>query len=316
MPLPSTFTCYADIAALRAETPGAPFADLLAQGGDTTLSGPVAVGATALPVVSSAYVTAGAPVYVLDGATSEIAYADATTPAPDGTHITLQAPGLQFIHSAGVSVSAGGTRGALADLLRLASLTLENYCQQGTPGDRGFIAKARTERNRMPTTRAMLDSWGSIMCRPRSFPVQSVSALAIEYAPGSAIALDTTMIEMSADGQEVRVPYAAMAAGQRLAPQFYDVTPVGRGSQAWLVLSYTAGFTWAAFPYDIIHATCLAAMELMGYRMNPTGAALVRQGDSMIEQRLRGSGGKESSADGLFLTEAKLLMQPYRARFI
>jgi hypothetical protein len=81
-------------------------------------------------------------------------------------------------------------------------------------------------------------------------------------------------------------------------------------------LTYTAGYAQAAMPQDIQYAAALATQEWLGYAQNPTGAAQLRQGGVEIMQRLKGSGGKESSVDSILLSQAKVILLPYQRRAV
>src|SRR5947209_5373601 len=100
-------SAYLDVPGyLRAAT-GQETASLL--GLNTTLggSGTIAAGTTALPVAASSGWAAGS-LWILDGPYSEVAQ---VTGAPDGTHLTLAAPGTAFAHAAGISASQAGASG-------------------------------------------------------------------------------------------------------------------------------------------------------------------------------------------------------------
>lgn len=308
------FNAYTDIQSLRlARAPALDYQSYL--GASTVLSAPTTVGGTTLTVTSSAGVDAGQMVFILDGAQSEIVFSDPTAPTPSETSITIQAPGCQFIHAPMTDVSTAGPSGALALTIRQASAYLENYCQQGTIGDRGLLTKTRTERLRMPTTRAMIDPSYALSVRPRSLPIQSVSALSIEYAPGAAFTLDPSQIEMDSTARSFRVPVMTPLGGGPISAQLIDFAPVGRGDQAWCVLTYVAGVSWTTMPWDLQMACEFIAQEFLAYAENPTGAAMLREGGVQVMQRLRGSGGKESSIDSLIMSQAKTLLEAYRNQF-
>jgi hypothetical protein len=107
-----------------------------ALGGSSTLT----AGATSLLVASSTG-WASAPAWLLDGPYSETCQ---VTTAPDGTHLTLAAPGTRFAHAPGVSVSQAGTSGSLAEAILRASAWIEGYCGQGSGAtDRSLFAVPR-----------------------------------------------------------------------------------------------------------------------------------------------------------------------------
>ena len=295
---------YIDVPAyLRAAT-NQETASLL--GLNTTLgAGGAAAGATSLPVAASAGWAAG-PLWLLDGPYSEMAQ---VTGSVDGTHVTLAAPGTQFAHVAGVSASQAGTGGALAEVLLRASAWIENYCQQGTSGtDRSLYAVSRSERWGMPGIRANLDRDGVLVVRPGHFPVQSVTALAIELGQGQTLSIDTTQLELPSGGRLIEAPYLLFTApnpGQVLGCPGAGLSRVRR---QWVTLTYTGGLTPGALPYDVRQACIWVASELLAERRNPTGAAAVRQGKFELQARLRG----DVSPDSLLLAQAKAALEPYR----
>lgn len=231
-------SAYIDIAAyLRAPT-NQETASLL--GLNTTLTtGPI-VGATSL-VVGSSTAWAVGPAWILDGPTSEVVQ---ITGSVDGTHVTLAAPGVAFAHSAGVSISQAGSRGALAEVILRASAWIENYCQQGTPqgaagGDRSLFALARTERFGMPTMRAYIDNQSVVTVMPGHFPVQSVSSLTIELGQGTTLGLDTTQSEVQTSGRLVEIPYLLQTTPQVGQQLLLETRGLSRSRRQWAVIAYT-----------------------------------------------------------------------------
>src|SRR5487761_1932004 len=311
--------CYVDVAGFLASNPVVPTAGLL--GGNTRLSAAATVGATSLSVTSSSGFTASQLVYILDGPNAELVFAAATNPTPNGTTLVIAAntaggTGCQFAHNAGVSVSSGGAQGDLGDTLLAASAWAENYCNVGSPSDRGFFAVTRSEVLPMPSSRAFIDRAYGLTLRPSWFPVSAVTSVSIETAPGvSVYAYAPTQSEIETQGQRVTfphlVPLSVPAPGYPTLNGWY----VSRAQPMWARITYTAGFPQAALPYDLMRAVALIAREQVSYLMNPTGAAMIRQEQTQIMQRLRGSGNKESSADGIFLTQAKALLAPYKSLF-
>ncbi|MBF6588938.1 MAG: hypothetical protein IVW57_00220 [Ktedonobacterales bacterium] len=320
----ATLNCYLDVPGFLASQPALPLAGLL--GGNSTLSQACAAGATSLTVVSAGG-AAGTPgfqpgtaCYLLDGPWSEVVQITAVNTTAGvltlGANLTAGGgtTGAFYAHATGVSVSSGGTLGALGDTLLAASSWAEEYCQQGSPQDRGLFATVRTEKLIMPSTRAYIDRGYGLVLRPHWYPVTALSAVAIEYAPGAASTTFTpTMAEFDTSGMLIKVPRLAPVTGGY--PSLGGFAIYNRGADAWASITYTAGFAPDAVPWRFRRAVSFAARELLAYAQNPTGAALVRQGDVQIMARLRGSGGKESSADTVFLTQAKAFLEPYRAFF-
>lgn len=313
--------CYVDVPGFLASNPVLPEVNGLL-GGNTRLAQSAAVGATSLTVTSSAKFTASQIVYVLDGPNSELVFADATNPAPNSTTLVIAAntdggTGFQFQHNAGVSLSSGGANGDLGALLLAASVWAENYCAAGSPSDRGFFQATRTEVLPLPSTRAYIDRAYGLTLRPSWFPVTALTSVSLETAPGvSVYGYDPTQAEFETNGQRITIPQLTPLAVPSPGYPTLNGWFVSRAAAQWARLTYTAGFAQSALPYDLTWAVALIARELVSYALNPTGAALVRQGDVQIMQRLRGSGNRESSSDGVFMGQAKALLTPYKALYV
>ena len=271
---------------------------------NTILTADIAAGAVTLPVAESAGWATGA-VWLLDGPWSELAQ---VTAAPDGSTLTLAAPGAGFAHGAGVSVSQAGPVGALAETILRASAWIENYCRQGTPGDRSLFALPRTERWRLSGSRAWLEPDGTLAVRPGHFPAQAVTAISVETAPGAALALDASRVELASDGRLIELPAASLGG----MPGVGAAPGLSRGGRGWLSLTYTGGAAPpGAVPYDLRQACVWVVSDLLGQRRNPTGAAAVRMGGFELQARPR----TDPSGDSLLLIQAKAALQPYRVEW-
>jgi hypothetical protein len=300
-------SAYLDVPAYLRATTGQETASLL--GLNTTVggSGSVPAGTTALTVASSTGWAAG-PLWLLDGPYSEVAQVVA---APDGTHLTLAAPGTQFAHAPGVSASQSGTAGALAEMLLRASGWIEGYCQQGASGgDRSLYAVSRTERWSMPSARAALDRDGVLLLRPGQFPVQSLSTLTVELGQGQTLTLDVSQVELPVSGRLVEIPYLLAnpaSPGQQL---LLETAGLSRSRRQWVTVTYLGGITPGAVPYDVQQACVWVTSDLLAQRRNPAGAAAVRQGKFELQARLRG----DETGDSILLLHAKAALEPYRVR--
>ncbi len=272
----------------------------------TTIGGSstVAAGTTSLPVASSTGWASG-PLWLLDGPSSEVCQVIASA---DGTHVTLAAPGTQFDHVPGVSASQGGASGALAETILRASAWIENYCRQGSGAtDRSLFAIPRSERWGMPSLRAYLDRDGVLVIRPGHFPIQSIASVAVELGQGQSVTLDATQAELPSSGRLIELPHrlwSTPSPGQLLVLE----NGLSRGRRQWVTLTYTAGLTPSAVPYDIQLACVWVTSELLAERRNPTGAASMRQGKFQLDARLRG----DTSGDSILLLQAKHALDPYR----
>ncbi len=297
---------YIDVPAYLRATTNQETASLL--GLNTTLgSGGATAGATSLPVAASAGWAAG-PLWLLDGPYSEVV---PVTSSAYGTHVTLAAPGTLFAHAGGIAASQAGTAGALAELILRASAWIEGYCAHGSLAtDRSLFAVARSERWGMPGIRAALDRDGVLVVRPGHWPVQSVSALAIDLGDGQTLTLDATQVELASGGRLIELPYLLSTVpgpGQVLV---LETAGLSRTRRQWATLTYTGGISIGAVPYDVQQACVWVTSELLAERRNPTGAAVMRLGKYEIQARLRG----DETGDSLLLMQAKAALAPYRER--
>jgi hypothetical protein len=300
------FSAYLDVPGYLRSAANQETASLLGLS-TTTAGGSQAAGTTTLAVTSSSGWVAG-PAWMLDGPNGEVVQ---VTAAPDGTHLTLAAPGTSLAHAGGVSVSQAGAAGALAELILRASAWMENYCRQGTSGgDRSLYAFSRTERWTMPSTRAHLDRDGVLVVRPGHFPIQSVSALSVELGQGQSLAFDISQLELPSDGRLVELPYllaASPSVGQQL---LLETRGLSRARRQWAVLTYVGGFNANVVPYEVQQACAWVVSDLLGYRQNPAGAAEVRLGKKEVVARLRG----DLSGDSILLLQAKAALEAYKER--
>ena len=299
-------SAYLDVPAFQRAPHGQEIASLL--GMNTTLGGSSSqpVGTTSLVVTASTGWAAG-PAWLLDGPISEIV---TVTGSADGTHVTLAAPGTAFAHNAGVSISQAGTAGSLAEVILRASSWIENYCHQGAAGgDRSLFALARTERWAMPSMRAQIDRDNVIVVMPGHWPVQSVTALSVEFGQGQTLALDVSQVEQQVTGRLVEVPYLLLGGptvGQQL---MLETRGLSRSQRQWAVLTYTGGITAGNVPWDIQQAAVYITSELLSQRINPTGAAEFDLGKAKTTQRQRG----DLVGDSILLLRAHDLLEYYRA---
>ncbi|MFI5271598.1 MAG: hypothetical protein ACHQ4H_01025 [Ktedonobacterales bacterium] len=275
---------------------------------NTTLSGAgVAADATTLTVAASTGWSAAA-LWLLDGPYSETVQ---VTGAADGTHLTLAAPGTRFAHAAGISASQAGTTGALAESILRASAWIEGYCSQGTlASDRSLFAVTRSERWSMPGTRAALDRDGVLVIRPGHWPVQAVTAVAVDLGGGQTLSFDATQAELASGGRLIEVPYllsVAPAPGQVLV---IESAGLSRARRQWATLTYSGGLSLGAVPYDVQQACIWLTSELLAERRNPYGAATVRQGKFELQARLRG----DPSGDSILVIQAKAALEPFHER--
>jgi hypothetical protein len=299
-----SLSAYIDVPYFLRSPTGVETASLL--GLNTTLAGTNNAAATTVQVASSTSWAAGLA-WVLDGPTSEVV---TITGSADGTHVTIAAPGLAYAHNAGVSLSQAGSSGqSLAEVILRASAWCDNYCQQGASGsDRTLWALSRVERWGMPSTRAYISRDNVITVRPGHFPVQSVSALTVEFGQGQSVSLDTTSLELMAPARLVEIPYLLLGGptvGQQL---LLETKGLSRAQREWAVLTYTAGITVGAVPWDIQQAVVWVVSDMLSWRLNPTGASEVQMGKRRVVQRQRG----DLVGDSLLLLRAHDVLDAYR----
>lgn len=302
----ATFSAYLDVPAYLRSAANQETASLLGLNTSTTGASQPA-GTTSLAVTSATGWAAG-PAWLLDGPASEMVQ---VTGSPDGTHLTLAAPGTAAAHGAGVSISQGGTAGALAESILRASAWIEGYCRQGSAaGDRSLYAASRTERWSMPTSRAYLDRDGVLVVRPGHFPITSVSALSVEFGQGQSLSFDTSQVELASGGRLAQLPYllgASPTPGQQLLLETHGLS---RARRQWAVITYQGGLPAGALPYDVALACAWVVSDLLAERQNPSGAAEVRLGKKALVAHQRG----DPSADSLLLRRAKDALEAYKER--
>ena len=160
----------------------------------------------------------------------------------------------------------------------------------------------------MPSARAALDRDGVLVIRPGHFPVQSLAAVAVELGQGQSISFDPTQAELPSAGRLIEIPYllgGALTPGQVL---LLETSGLSRSRRQWATLTYTAGLTPGAVPYDVQLACVWITSEQLAERRNPAGAASIRQGKYQLDARLRG----DTSGDSILLLQAKHALAPYR----
>ena len=306
-------SAYIDIAGYQQAPHGQETASLLGLSTTTGGGSNQPAGTTSLVVASAsgnASWTAG-PAWILDGPTSEIV---TVTGSADGTHLSLAAPGTAFAHAPGVSVSQAGSAGCLAATILRACGWIENYCQQGasagSAGDRSLYALSRSERWGMPSMRAYLDRDRVLAIMPGHFPVQSVSAVAVEFGQGQSLTLDAAQCELQSSGRLVELPYLLQSGVTLGAQLFLDTRGLSRSLRQWATITYVGGpCASGAVPYDIEQAAVWMTSDLLSQRQNPTGAAEQSLGKRRLVQRQRG----DAVGDSILLLRAHDALEPYRA---
>src|SRR6266851_459107 len=214
-------------------------------------------------------------VTIFDGPNSEVVIVAATASA-GASSFTIQSPGLQFQHAAGIPMCGNGVLGSLADQIVDASAWLEaDFTYQPL-----FQATYTGEILPLPSMQASIDNQNMLVFRPKHFPVTAVSAISIAAIQGQGMVLDATQAFIDANQQYVRVPVlnATGPASQVYFPQ----QPFNRRMQQWLTITYTAGYTQAQLPPDIRDVAVLLTSVILSRRQNPTGADQLDFADKKI----------------------------------
>jgi hypothetical protein len=140
--------------------------------------------------------------------------------------------------------------------------------------------------------------------------VASVASLTVQMGAQSADTIDLTYLWNPTDGRTVRIPWA-QRAGTPPNLSVFPFIPYPRNLGFLATLTYVggpcAGTTLDSVPFPIREATYLIVMDRLGFRKNPTGAAMVRLGDSMLETRLRG----DTSGKSILRLQAEDYLGPY-----
>lgn len=246
------------------------------------------------------------PVYVFDGPNSEVLAVGAAGAVQGATSIPLQSA-TQFAHAAGTPYCTDGTAGSLGQQIFVASRWIEDdICHQAL-WSTAYTGEILT----MPTMRASIDNQRNLHFRPRHFPVTALTSISIETNTQAVITLVPTSAIIDSDQQTVDIPMlAATSSGNQAnqgSPWLWQ--GIGRQSNAWLTLAYTAGYASGALPAAITRACALLTSEMFTPLVNPVGADSINQGKRAVTFVVRG----DTSGDSLLVKQAKQLLQPYIA---
>ena len=268
----------------RAPT-GLESASLVGPAGFVASGGSIA-GATSLPLatpLTSDTLGVGSRVTIFEGASSEVV---TLTAVPSVANTVLTVTPLQYAHT-GVAVWCGdGPGGSLADVIVRASKRLENKCQQA------LFAVSYTDTIPLQSMQAAIDQQRRLYLRPRNYPVSAVSALSLETVAGQSLPLDPTQAIIDSLRASVYVPLlqALSGSGGGSGSWSYVVgtNNVDRNLAGEVIISYTAGFAYAAMPIDVQDACILYVSAELSKRQNPAGFAEVQMGKRHIMSYLRG----------------------------
>jgi|SRR5579875_615429 hypothetical protein len=241
-------------------------------------------------------------VYIFDGANSEIVTVTAQANALTST-ITVSA--TIFAHSAGTPICSDGIKGSLASMIWNASADLEAYCRQPL-----LQASYSNEMLPLRSMRAAVTRDYTLMLRPKRFPVTAISAATLVLTE-TTVNLDVSKADIDADAQVVQFLDMTSTGGASGTPFWGIFSPPARQTTpGYVQITYSAGYTYGALPYDVRQAAIWLTSDLLADRRNPTGAAEVGLGKSRVVTRLRG----DTSGLSLLALRAYRNLEPYRQK--
>lgn len=257
-------------------------------GSPTTLAGAYSAGATSLVVANAANVYPG-PLRLLDGPNSELVNVLTST---SGTNtLTLSGGGLTLAHASGTPVV-------------------------NASGDRFLYALPRVETYTLATMTAHVDSDGTLVVRPYHFPVTQASSILLQLGTLTGNGVSFTGLVYPNDGRTIMLPYVSWTT-TNVTNQWIP-NPALRDPNLWIAMTYTAGpiplapsgvAQLALVSDDIKRAIYYYTMAILGFRSNPLGLAMTRQGDVQRSFELRGN---QKNQSNLLIKEAEGALDPYR----
>ncbi|MBA2285835.1 MAG: hypothetical protein H0W02_10150 [Ktedonobacteraceae bacterium] len=260
----------------------------------TTLSVP----GNAVTVQMNAYAT----LYIFDGPSSEVVQVSGTI-LPGATSIALVAA-TQYQHLAGVAVCSDGISGSLGEQILTASRWMEDEMCYQPLWSTTYTGEVLT----MPTMRASIDNRSNLHFRPRHFPITALSAISIQTSQQNIAGYDPTQAIIDADQQTVDIPNLQVVSNtQGQAASSIWQPGLSRGNNAWIVITYTAGFAVGKLPRTVMRACALLTSECFQQLENPMGADSIQQNKRNVTFMLRG----DQSGESLLVKQARKLLSPY-----
>lgn len=241
-------------------------------------------------------------VYVFDGPSSEELQVGAGGAIAGATSIPLLNP-TQFAHNAGTPYCTDGTAGSLGEQIFTASRWIEDDICFQSLWQTAYTGEILT----MPTMRAAIDNQQNLHFRPRHFPITALTSVSIKTSQLSSTGYDVTQAIIDADQQTVDIPLlsALSSQGQPQQGSPWLWPSLGRTTNAWVTIAYTAGFT--ALPRPVSRACTLLTSECFQQMENPMGAAEIAQNKRHVVFTLRG----DQSGESLLFKQATKLLQAY-----
>lgn len=268
-----------------------------------------AQGVTTLTLIAPLTVALAAydSIYVFDGPSSEVLQVSQSASVGSST-VTLQSPAA-YAHAAGTAYCTDGTQGSLGQAIFEASRWIEDICHQPL-----YQTAYSGEILTMPTMRAAIDNRWNLHFRPRHFPITTLSSVSIQTSQTYTVSLDATQAIIDADQQTVDLPNVNTLSSTQPQgnPQGgpYLWQPFNRQTNAWITLSYTAGFPVGQLPWAITRACTLLTSDGFSQLENPMGADQIGQNKRSVIFTLRG----DQSGESLLVKEANKLLGPYIAQ--
>jgi hypothetical protein len=154
--------------------------------------------------------------------------------------------------------------------------------------------------------RATIDTHYVLHFKPRHWPIQSLTAMAISAIVGNTTQYDPTQVFIDSDKQICTMPnmqpLPGVGSGQVPYP-IWNVQSYFRTAQ--LQITYSAGFS--VIPPDVLEAAVLLTSDIIAKRLNPAGSPELRSGSRMEVAMIRG----ELTGDSLLFKRAKRILDNY-----
>jgi hypothetical protein len=244
------------------------------------------------------------PIYIFDGANSEVLQVGNAGAGIGATSIPLESP-TQYVHVGGVAYCTDGDEGSLGAQIVTASRWIEDICHQSLWGT-AYVNEILT----MPTMRAALDNQQNLHFRPRHFPIMELTTVSVQTNAYNIVQYDPTQAIIDSDQQTVDIPSVAILATTAQGSQQgypWGWSTIGRTTTAWITITYLASFTESVFPATVGRACILLVSECFGQLENSVGADQIVQGKRNVTFTLRG----DQSGESLLVKQAEKLLAPY-----
>lgn len=192
---------------------------------------------------------------------------------------------------------SGYTDATISGMISRASVGMNNYLQYSLG-----VEEIVDEKNE-----AMVSSKGNLIIYTRKFPIVSVSAISLKLG---TVHLDLNLADgggnprydIPSRGRSITYPYQEIAmTGVFSIRNFYQM----RDLELFSKISYRAGYD--VIPDDIKDACNLWTKDIFNRQTNPMELSGLIQGAIRMDFK-----DKNSDGDGIFLRQAKNILQSYR----